>query len=110
MNDKNSSKESEKKNEEIQKKEDKLKKTGSDEDDIDILKKYGRGPYTEKIKTIEDEVKELTKDVNKLCGIRESETGLSLPSNWVKIADRKAVGEDPLMVGRIIQTFSKIYC
>ena len=36
------------------KKEDRLKKTGSDEDDIDILKKYGRGPYTEKIKSIED--------------------------------------------------------
>ena len=107
MSDKNSSKESEKKNEETQKKEDKLKKTGSDEDDIDILKKYGRGPYTEKIKTIEDEVKELTKDVNKLCGIRESETGLSLPSNWIKIADRKAVGEDPLMVGRIIKIMDK---
>ena len=107
MNDKNSSKESEKKNEETQKKEDKLKKTGSDEDDIDILKKYGRGPYTEKINTIEDEVKELTKDVNKLCGIRESETGLSLPSNWIKIADRKAVGEDPLMVGRIIKIMDK---
>ena len=89
------------------KKEDRLKKTGSDEDDIDILKKYGRGPYTEKIKSIEDEVKDLTKEVNKLCGIRESETGLSLPSNWVKIADKKAVGEEPLMVGRIIKILDK---
>ena len=89
------------------KKEDRLKKTGSDEDDIDILKKYGRGPYTEKIKSIEDEVKDLTKEVNKLCGIRESETGLSLPSNWVKIADKKAVGEEPLMAGRIIKILDK---
>ena len=83
------------------------KKTGTDEDDIEILKKYGHGPYTEKIKKIADEVKDLTKEVNKLCGIRESETGLSLPSNWVTIADKKAAGEEPLMVGRIIKIMDK---
>ena len=55
----------------------------TDEADIDILKKYGKGPYSEKIKKIEDEVKNFAKEVNKLCGIRESDTGLSLPSNWV---------------------------
>jgi 26S proteasome regulatory subunit T1 len=55
----------------------------ADEADIDILKKYGKGPYSEKIKNIEDEVKNFAKEVNKLCGIRESDTGLSLPSNWV---------------------------
>ena len=76
MSDKNKKEEGKKNEEENPKNEDKLKKTGSDEDDIDILKKYGRGPYTEKIKGIEEEVKSLTKDVNKLCGIRESETGL----------------------------------
>ena len=106
MSDKNKSKEEQKQEEENQK-EDKLKKTGSDEDDIDILKKYGRGPFSEKIKSIEEEVKELTKDVNKLCGIKESETGLSLPSNWVKISDQKAIGEEELMVGRIIKTLDK---
>lgn len=55
----------------------------ADEADIDILKKYGKGPYSEKIKNIEDDVKNFAKEVNKLCGIRESDTGLSLPSNWV---------------------------
>ena len=105
MSDNNKTKEEQKK--EIEKKEDKLKKTGSDEDDIDILKKYGRGPFSEKIKTIEEEVKELTKDVNKLCGIKESETGLSLPSNWVKISDQKAINEESLMVGRIIKIIDK---
>ena len=111
MSDKNKSKDKEekkdKKEEENQKKESTLVKTGSDEDDIDILKKYGRGPFSEKIKSIEDEVKELTKDVNKLCGIRESETGLSLPSNWVRIADKKAASEEPLMVGRIVKIMDK---
>ena len=106
MSDKSKEKEP-KKEEENNEKEDKLKKTGTDEDDIDILKKYGRGPYTEKIRNIEDEVKTLTKDVNKLCGIKESETGLSLPSNWVKIADKKAINEDCLMVGRIIKILDK---
>ena len=106
MSDKSKEKEP-KKEEENNQKEDKLKKTGTDEDDIDILKKYGRGPYTEKIRNIEDEVKTLTKDVNKLCGIKESETGLSLPSNWVKIADKKAINEDCLMVGRIIKILDK---
>jgi 26S proteasome regulatory subunit T1 len=106
MSDKSKEKEP-KKEEENNEKEDKLKKTGTDEDDIDILKKYGRGPYTEKIRNIEDEVKSLTKDVNKLCGIKESETGLSLPSNWVKIADKKAINEDCLMVGRIIKILDK---
>ena len=58
MSDKNKSKEQEKKNEEDPTaKKDTLKKTGTDEDDIEILNKYGQGPYSLKIKSIEDEVK-----------------------------------------------------
>ena len=63
--------------------EEKEVKLVADEADIDIFNKYGKGPYTEKIKSIEEEVKNFTKDINKLCGIRESDTGLALPSNWV---------------------------
>lgn len=107
MSDKKKEKKQEKEKEEDPQKENKEKQTGTDEDDIDILKKYGRGPYTEKIKSLEDEVKDLSKEVNKLCGIRESETGLSLPSSWLKIADKKAVSEEPLMVGRIIKILDK---
>jgi 26S proteasome regulatory subunit T1 len=55
----------------------------ADEADIEIFKRYGKGPYSEKIKTLEDEVKKFSQDINKLCGIRESETGLSQPTNWV---------------------------
>ena len=79
----------------------KLQSTGADEEDIDILKKYGKGPYAEKIKAIEDDVKEKIKEINKLCGIKESETGLAHPSNWVVEADKMAIKEDSLMVGRI---------
>ena len=63
--------------------EEKEQKLVADEADIDILKKYGKGPYSEKIKNIEEEVKNFAKDINKLCCIRESDTGLALPSNWV---------------------------
>lgn len=84
-------------------KESKLKTTGTDEEDIEILKKYGKGPYTEKIKKIEEETKEKVKDINKLCGVRESETGLALPSNWVVEQDKRALKEDSLMIARIIQ-------
>lgn len=86
-------------NEEKKKSESKLVST--DEADIDLYKRYIRGPYSEKIKVLEDEVSNLTKEINKLCGIRESETGLSLPSNWVIEQDRKALSEDSLMVGRL---------
>jgi len=63
--------------------EDKEVKLVADEADIDILRNYGKGPYSDKIKSIEEEVKNFTKAINKLCGIRESDTGLALPSNWV---------------------------
>jgi 26S proteasome regulatory subunit T1 len=73
----------------------------TDEADIDVFKRYGKGQYSEKIKGLEDEVKNMTKEINKLCGIRESETGLALPSNWVPEQDRQALTEESLMVGRI---------
>ena len=73
----------------------------ADEADIDIFKRYGRGPYSEKLKGIEEEVKNFTKSINKLCGIRESDTGLSLPTNWVLEQDKQALQEDSLYVGRL---------
>jgi len=65
------------------KQEEKEVKLVADEADIDILRNFGKGPYSDKIKNIEEEVKNFAKDINKLCGIRESDTGLALPSNWV---------------------------
>lgn len=53
-----------------------------DEGDISLLKTYGMGPYAESIKSTEEENKSLITKINKLCGIKESDTGLSLPSQW----------------------------
>ena len=81
--------------------EKKQKSTGADEEDIEILKKYGKGPYAEKIHTIEEDTKNLTKEINTLCGVRESETGLSLPQNWIIEGEKMAMNQESLMVGRI---------
>ena len=54
----------------------------ADEIDIDLYKRYVKGPYSEKLKVLEDDIKGLTKNINSICGVRESETGLALPSMW----------------------------
>lgn len=70
-----------------------------DEDDIALLKTYGLGPYSNKIKDAEKDVKGLSTRVNDLCGVKESDTGLAAPSSWDLIADRQAQQEEqPLQV------------
>jgi len=65
-----------------------------DEKDIDLLKRYGAGPYTEAIKKNEKDQKGHLDEINKLCGIKESDTGLSLPSQWDLAGDQKLMRED----------------
>ena len=50
------------------------------EGDIKLFKKYGRGPYTDPIKKSEDDIKSFNQKISELCGIKDSDTGLSLPS------------------------------
>ena len=47
-----------------------------DDGDVHLLKSYGLGAYSEKIRTTEKEIEEHIKKVNELAGVRESETGL----------------------------------
>lgn len=53
-----------------------------DDSDINLLKRYGRGPYFEPIRILEEEVKEYSGKIDKLIGVKESDTGLSAPSEW----------------------------
>lgn len=74
-----------------------------DEDDIALLKTYARvfsescllffstldsshsqglGPYAKPIKQLEDDLKSISKAVNDLKGIKESDTGLAPTSLW----------------------------
>ncbi len=65
-----------------------------DEDDIAVLKTYSAGPYSAVIKKCEDEIKELTKKVNILKGVKESDTGLAPPSQWNLLADRQMMMQE----------------
>ncbi len=64
-----------------EKKEEK-EKGGLTEADIAILRRYGKGPYANAIKKVEDDVKDFNQKITTLCGIKESDTGLALPSQW----------------------------
>jgi 26S proteasome regulatory subunit T1 len=86
---------------ELAEKEADKKHRPAEEEDINLYKRYIRGPYTDKLVVLDDDINKLIKNVNSICGVREAETGVALPSNWVIESDRKAIGEDSLMVGRL---------
>ncbi|KAK3250026.1 26S proteasome regulatory subunit 7A [Cymbomonas tetramitiformis] len=72
-----------------------------DEDDIALLKTYGLGPYSSRIKAVEKDVSDVENKVNVLRGVRESDTGLAHPSQWDFVADKQALQEfQPLQVAR----------
>lgn len=72
-----------------------------DEDDIALLKTYGLGPYATSIKKVEKDLKVISKKVNDLCGIKESDTGLAHPSQWDTVSDKQVMQEEqPLQVAR----------
>mmetsp|Transcript_2599 Transcript_2599/g.3656 ORF Transcript_2599/g.3656 Transcript_2599/m.3656 type:complete len:459 (+) Transcript_2599:165-1541(+) len=72
-----------------------------DEGDIALLKSYGLGPYTTLIKTLEEEIKTHQQTVKDLIGIKESDTGLSQPSQWDLVGDKQMMSEEaPLQVAR----------
>eukprot|EP00920_Eleutheroschizon_duboscqi_P020150 GHVT01047992.1.p1 GENE.GHVT01047992.1~~GHVT01047992.1.p1 ORF type:complete len:476 (+),score=40.53 GHVT01047992.1:537-1964(+) len=81
--------------------EDKPKSRPLDDADIDILKTYGLGPFAQPIRTKDKEISELVEKINKLCGVRESDTGLAPPSLWDLAADKQMMQEEqPLQVAR----------
>lgn len=72
-----------------------------DADDIELLKTYGIGPYTNSIKKVEEDIKKHQETVKELIGIKESDTGLSQPSQWDLVADKQMMQEEqPLQVAR----------
>lgn len=72
-----------------------------DEGDIALLKTYGIGPYTQAIKDVEEDIKKNQEKIKELIGIKESDTGLSMPSLWDLNADKQMMQEEqPLQVAR----------
>ena len=78
-----------------------------DEGDIALLKTYGLGPYSVKIKTLEEDIKKHQQAVKDLIGIKESDTGLSPPSMWDLVGDKQMMSEEaPLQVARCTKIIS----
>jgi 26S proteasome regulatory subunit T1 len=65
------------------------------------LKTYGIGPYTNAIKAAEEDIKKYQEKVKELIGIKESDTGLTPPSQWDLASDKQMMQEEqPLQVAR----------
>lgn len=72
-----------------------------DEGDIALLKTYGQGQYSKALKQVESDIADITKRVNELAGIKESDTGLGPPALWDLAADKQTLqSEQPLQVAR----------
>ena len=69
-----------------------------DEGDIALLKSYGIGPYTVAIKATEDDIKVHQDKVKELIGIKESDTGLAIPSMWDLAADKQSTQEESALI------------
>jgi 26S proteasome regulatory subunit T1 len=72
-----------------------------DEDDVNIMRTYGIGPYLAPIKKVEKEGLDYIGKINKLIGVKESDTGLAPPSQWDLEGDKQMMKqEQPLQVAR----------
>merc|ERR1712051_612666 len=72
-----------------------------DEGDIALLKSYGQGQYTKSLRAVEKDIVDISKRVNELAGIKESDTGLAPPALWDLAADKQSLqSEQPLQVAR----------
>lgn len=79
-----------------------------DQDDIALLKLYGTGPYHRAIKDLEEFVRTKAEALNKLSGVKESETGLAPPNQWDLNADQKVMmSENALHIGKCIRIINK---
>ena len=53
------------------------------------------------MKTLDDEIKEVTKRVDEKIGVKESDMGLAPPNLWDLLSDRQRMSEEhPLQVAR----------
>jgi hypothetical protein len=80
-----------------------------DEGDIAVLKTYSIGPYSVAIKRMEKEIVGHVKEVDELCGIRESDTGLAKSSLWDLVSDKEMMShEHPLQVARCTKIIAAV--
>ncbi|EAN33949.1 26S proteasome regulatory subunit 7-like protein [Theileria parva strain Muguga] len=69
--------------------------------EVKILKSYGVGPYAAPIRAADNDIKEVINRINKLSGVKESDTGLNPPHMWDLVLDQRSLQEGaPLQVAR----------
>ncbi len=72
-----------------------------DAGDIALLQTYGLGPYSRRLTELQKAIDKTHEKIKELCGVKESDTGLSLPSTWDLTADKQMMNEEqPLLVAR----------
>jgi len=90
-----------KKQSKLEDSDDEVEAQAIDDDDVAIMRTYGVGPYVHLVKKVEDEQKTVQAKINKLIGIKESDTGLAPPSQWDLEGDKQMMKqEQPLQVAR----------
>lgn len=90
-----------------EKKEPEEKTKPLEENEIKILTRQALGPFAPRSKKLEEENKELIEKINKTTGIKESDTGLSLPTAWDLEGDKRLLEEQPLQVARCTKIIKK---
>lgn len=79
-----------------------------DQDDIALLKAYGHGPYHQIVKDLDEFVKNKAEALNKLSGVKESETGLAPQNMWDLNGDVQTMkSNNPLHVSRCTRIIDK---
>ncbi|KAG0671580.1 26S proteasome regulatory subunit 7, partial [Kluyveromyces marxianus] len=74
--------------------EDEKKVVPLSEGDIEVLKTYGAAPYAKKLKSIENDLKEIEKKIKEKAGVKESDTGLAPSHLWDIVGDRQRLSEE----------------
>ena len=69
-----------------------------DETDIKIFKRFGMSQYNEKLSKIIKENKKLVEGIKTITGIKKSDTGLALPSQWNLKQDQMILSKQALHV------------
>jgi 26S proteasome regulatory subunit T1 len=79
-----------------------------DQDDIQLLKIYGGGPYHKAIKDAEDFIKNKADELAKRSGAKDNDTGLAPPVQWDLNADERTLEkENSLHIGRCVNIIPK---
>jgi 26S proteasome regulatory subunit T1 len=65
-----------------------------DEEDVALLKTYGRGPYSRAIDNLQNDIEKHQQIVKDLTGVIKDNEGLLPPSQWDLVSDKRLMTEE----------------